>query len=219
MMDSGGINHETKRLGLPPEGFFQIFLAVSDLLLRDNMNKELRADLLEIRDRLAASLWEMGDDLKEGVSVALAANTQQLRATNGVEQLTGEIEYSLGKAMAENLQRIGELADDDPRLVKAEAEYDYREIIFCYTAACKGCITGADSYFKGYEDIIVNDEILKGADSLIRWMNIQKLRQKLQIMTYWDYRLSLSLVPEGEARQKAKETLAELLRPDLTLAF
>jgi hypothetical protein len=66
MMDSGGVDHETKRLGLPPEGFFQIFLAVSDLLLRDGMTKELRADLLDVRHRLAASVREMGDDLKEG---------------------------------------------------------------------------------------------------------------------------------------------------------
>ena len=157
--------------------------------------------------------------MKAGISVALAAHTQQLRAINGVEQLTGEIEQSLAMCMAENLQRIGELANDDPRLVKAETEHDYREIIFCHTAACKGCIRGADGYFKEYEDTVANDELLKRNDSLIKRIQIQKLRQKLQIMTYWNYRLSISLIPEGEQKQMATKALAELLRPDLTLAF
>jgi hypothetical protein len=219
MMESGGIDHEKQRLGLRPEGFFQIFLAVSDLLLRDGMSKELRGNLLDVRHRLAESVREMGDDLKEGVNVALAAHRQQLRETNGVEQLTVEIEESLTRAMAENLQRIEELANGDPRLAKAEREYDYREIIFCCSAACKGCMTGVDEYFKEYEDIIANGEMLKRTDTLTRWMQIQKLRQKLQIATYWDYRLSMSLVPEGETRQEGKVALAGLLRPDLLLAF
>jgi hypothetical protein len=216
MMDSGGVDHEKQRLGLRPEGFFQIFLAVSDLLLRSGMDKALRMKLLDVRRKLADAVRDMGDDLKEGVDVCLAAHSQQLRDTNGVEQLCGEMEHSLTLAMAENLQRIGEQANSDAHLAKAEADCDYREIILCCTAACEGAVRGVDGYFREFESVV---QSIKAMASLAPWMELAKARQKLQIATYWNYRLALSLIPEGEAREQAKENLTSLLRPELTAGF
>jgi hypothetical protein len=98
---------------------------------------------------------------------------------------------------------------------EAERTRDFQTVIGAYLGSVQGTEEVANKIFAPYEDKAKELQV----PELLTYTRIRRLQHLLQLRCYFEYRLSINIVPAGEARERFRGNLAQLLSPELSEQF